>query len=304
MKTLIKVALVLVVLIVVVVGGAVYLGISSIDKIAKSAVERGGTYALGVPTTVQTVKVGLREGTVDLTGLAVANPPGYDGASFMTLATGGMMLDAASVGKPVIVLPRLTLAGLRLSLQKGSQGSNYQTILDHLKGLQGQSKPSDPNAPQTKFVINEVDIRDVIVSADLIGLPGQLSKVEVPIEQLRLTNVGTANGAGVDVAELASILLQSVIKAVVESGVQLPGDIAGELASRLGDLGGVGVEVIGKVGAGLEKAIGDTSGVVGAAGDAAKKAADDAAKKALEAADGLKRGIGDLIPGKKQPPPK
>ena len=76
MKTAIKIIAVLVVLLIVGVVGLVMFGLSQIDKIAKIAVEEGGTYALQVDTTVTEVDVNLTGGSATMTGLNIANPDG------------------------------------------------------------------------------------------------------------------------------------------------------------------------------------------------------------------------------------
>src|SRR5690554_6816935 len=87
-------AVVLVVVIAVVV--LVVVGVSQIDNLLKAGIERGGTYATGVSTTVDDVDVQLRKGTLDLSGLVLANPPGFDTPHFLALAETGMALNSGA----------------------------------------------------------------------------------------------------------------------------------------------------------------------------------------------------------------
>ena len=54
----------------------------------------------------------------------------------------------------------------------------------NLKKLEGESKPSQPSSSGgggKKFIVRQIDIRDVKVHVDLLPIGGQLSKVDVPI---------------------------------------------------------------------------------------------------------------------------
>ncbi|MDX1682749.1 MAG: hypothetical protein R3336_06495, partial [Phycisphaeraceae bacterium] len=63
---------ILLALVLLVVGIFIY-----IDSIAATAVERGGTYALGVDTRLADADVGIFAGEVTLDGLTVDNPEGF-----------------------------------------------------------------------------------------------------------------------------------------------------------------------------------------------------------------------------------
>ena len=97
MKTAIKIIAVLVVLLIVGGVGLVMFGLSQIDKIAKIAVEEGGTYALQVDTTVTEVDVNLTGGSATMTGLNIANPDGFDTSHFLALSDSSASVDLQSI---------------------------------------------------------------------------------------------------------------------------------------------------------------------------------------------------------------
>ena len=73
MRKLLRLVLLLVVLVAVAVGVALYY----VDSLAGTGIERGATYALGVPATVHEADVGLLGGTLRVDRLTVANPEGF-----------------------------------------------------------------------------------------------------------------------------------------------------------------------------------------------------------------------------------
>lgn len=292
-KKLVGLVFVLVALCVVAVVVAFY----SIDTIAKRAIESGGTYALGVPTTVKSASVGILGGTFSMSGLNVANPSGFGTSPFLSLGDAGVAVSFASLREPVVVLPRLSLENLNVSLEKKGGTANYNVILDNLKKLSSGNSSSKPSGgSEKKFVIQELSLKHINVGVDLLGAPGaigNLAKVTIPIDEVKLENVGQTGtgvgGTGVTMEQLTSIIVQAVLKAAADKGGGiLPAEILGELQgglANLGDLDKIGMKVLAdpkmleKLGAGQA-----TQAI-----EQGKKAVDDAAKKATDLIPGLKK---------------
>lgn len=283
------------VLVLVVVGVVVFV-FARVDAIAKMAIERGGTYALGVNTTVKSADVKVFSGEFAMSGLEVANPEGFGAPHFLTMGSAGVAVSLASLNKPIVELPRLSLEELDVRLERRPDGSNYGVILANLEKLKSPAKDTSPQASEKKLVIDELSIKNVKVSIDLLGLPGGSSRVTVPIGEIKLSQVGKTGkgvgGTGVTLDELAGIVVQAVMAATVDNaGGLLPGDVLGEMKGalgKLGDIGGMGAKVIGEVGGHVEK----IGGEVG-------KAAEQAAKEVQKGVEQIGEGLKGLIPGKK-----
>ena len=285
-KIAIGISIIVVLLVVVVVLGFVF-----IDTIAKSGIEKGGTYALGVETKVDSVSVGILSGQVGLSGLKVANPTGFKSAEFMRLGNAGAAVTASSLQKPIVELPSLSLSTIHVNLERSGGKSNYQAILDNLARVQAKTSQKKGDTSDKKFIIKDLTITDVKVHLDLLGIGGDLTALDVPIDKITLKNVGS-DGSGVDTAELTGIVVRAVLAAAVEKGGGLiPGDIAGEITSQLGKigkLGDIGVQAAGEV----TKSVTQIGNQVG-------KVVEGVGKEAEKAADRIKKGIDGLIPGKK-----
>jgi hypothetical protein len=271
---------------------ALVVGMFFIDAAAKKGIEAGATYALGVNTTLDSASVGIVSGKFGLSGLRVANAPGYPSDKFMSLGDGRVAVSLGSLMNDTIEIPSFSLDTIDMNLEKKEGKANYQVIMDNLAKL---SKPgTQPSKPAEgggkKLVIDELTIRKVKVRADLIGLG---APVTVPIEEIKLHNVGKTGsgvgGSGVTVGQLSSIIVQAVMAAAVENGGGLlPKDILGDLQGGLQQLGGlkdVGVQVVGKAG---EAAKDLSKNLQGVAEEGAKEL--DEAKKQLE-------GLKGLLPG-------
>jgi hypothetical protein len=261
-----------------------------IDSVAKNGIESGGTYAMGVNTSLTSASIGLTSGKFGLAGLTVDNPQGFEG-KFLKLGEGNVEVGLGSLMQDTVIVPRFALSDVELDLKRNATGANYNVILNNLKKLEStdKAKPAE-DKPGKQFKIGEVLITNVVVHLDLIGGPSGVTNLNIPIHEIRLTNVGS-DGSGVNIAELSSILLQAIIAAAVEKGGSLiPADVMGDLQGSLKQLSGladVGVEAVGKVGEQVTNLGGDLG-----------KSAGDALKGVQGAADSLNKGLGGLLDSK------
>ncbi len=294
MKLLIKLVGGLVVLLVVVAVAILF----AVDAVAKGAVERGATYALGVETTLASADVGIRKGEFGMEGLRVANPQGFTSDHFLTLGAGEVAVSLGTLRQETVELPRLILSTIDLRLEKSSAGSNYGVIVDHLKGLKkdgGDQTPDDEGGGK-RFVIREVVISDVNVEVELAPGGTGLTRMQVPIDEVRLTDVGTGGGAryGVRLSELTGVIVQALLSAAA-ANADLP-------AALIKDLGGSleGLESLAALGIDASFKSGDE--IISLVDEEAVKAL----KEATDAGEGLAdeigktiEGIGELFGGKK-----
>jgi len=293
---MIKKLVLLVVLLVVICIGAVVAAFFAIDSIAKRGIESGGTYALGVPTTLDSASVGILGGTFSMSGLKVSNPPGYGSSPFMSLGSGGVAVTLSSLREPVVQLPHLALNNLSVSLEKKGGTANYSVILGNLKKLSSGGSPKQSGGGEKKFVIRELSLKNIKIAVDLLGAPGavgNLAKVTIPIDEIRLENVGQTGtgvaGTGVTMEQLSSIIVQAVLKAAAEQGGGiLPAEILGELQgglANLGELDKLGMKVLADPKMLESLGAGKSAEVI----EQGKKAVDDAAKKVTDLIPGLKK---------------
>ena len=297
---------------------AVGIGIAlwRIDALTRRGIERGSTYALGVPTTLASADVQAFRGRLELDGLAIANPPGFPGPTFLTLGDGATSVALSTLRQNTIVIPELHLADIDVTLiRRPGEGSNYQVILDHLKQLGSAGKPRDPGGAEGKagdkrLIVNDLLLKSITIHYDpglggmvggggggqLAQAAGQLAKVTIPIDEIRLSDVGKTGsgvgGSGVTIGELAGIVVEAVLAAAAEKGGDLlPGDLLGDLRTQLAGLNFD--ELRGSITTTAGK-LGDTLRDIKSPEDL--KGALDEGKKEVEK---LTEGLKDLIPKKK-----
>jgi len=243
-KTLIK--LIVLLIVVLIAGGVV--GFIYIDSIAKAGIEKGGTYALGVDTTVDSADVEILAGEFSMKGLNVANPSGFDSPHFLNLKNGNVEVSLTTLMSDVVSMSQLKFGGLDVNLQKREGKTNYGTILDNLKRFESSDdkSPKEGDDAGKRFIVDKLVISKVNVHADLIPEGGELTKVELPIERIALKDVGKKEG-GLTLAELSKVVVQAVIEEIVKKGGDiLPAALIGDLRSQLAgltDLSAYGIDV-------------------------------------------------------------
>lgn len=282
-------AVVLVVVIAVVV--LVVVGMSQIDNLLKAGIERGGTYATGVSTTVDDVDVQLRKGTLDLSGLVLANPPGFDTPHFLALAETGMALNSGATDTKNLALASVTLSGIDVYLDKGQNPSNYNAILENLRRFESGDTPPPPEDDRFRVTIDSLVIEDVSVHlANMPGVSIVSRDVAVRVPRIELRDVGKDDP--MSMGEVIGLVVKTVLAASVEAGGNIiPGDVLGELQGGLGSLRSLsemGITGVGEFGKAIEGRLGEAGERAREALDEAKRAGENVRDSVQDSADRLK----------------
>jgi len=103
-KILIGIAAVVTVLVL-----AIVLLLGNIDKIVQGVLEDVGSELLGVPVKVSSVKIKLKSGSGQITGLTIANPKGYSAKNAFRMDMIRLGLNLGSLGKQPLVVDELNI---------------------------------------------------------------------------------------------------------------------------------------------------------------------------------------------------
>ncbi len=301
MKKAIKIVLIMVVVLVALVIGLVVFGLSKIDAIAKEVVERGGTYALQVDTTVDAVDVNLTSGEATMSALRIDNPAGFKTDHFLTLSDTSASVDMGSLRADTIRMPEIRLSGIDVILDKGADPSNYNTILENLRRFEsGQTQPPADQQGK-KMVIDSLVIEDINIHvANMPGLSLAVGDVAVHIPEITLEHVGEKES--MSPAQVVGLVVKTVLAAAVEAGGGIiPADVLGELGnglSGLSSLGEMGIDAISDLD--LEGAIGDVSEQINKAAGDVRDQIDKASKDVQDQIDDAANDIKGILGGKKK----
>jgi hypothetical protein len=298
MKKLIRIALALVVILIIVAGVIWY----SIDTIAKTAIEKGGTYALGVETSVESVNIRVLTGSASIYGMQVANPQGYPSPHLMRNGKIAVDVDGGTLREDTVVITLVEQESLDLRLDKKDGRYNVEEITDHLKSLgekdEGEPEPGDEPKPKEdkdkEFVVKKLIVRDVTVHID--GVPGS----PFHVDEVVLENVGK----DVSLDQLFAQVFPAVVGSVLKS---LPGDAAKLVVGLTGELAGAAEALGGQAAALFEDSLGNVDehlkAVTDTVGEATKglgEATKGVGEGAEGAGDAIKKGLEGLLGGEKK----
>jgi len=227
-----KALLVILVLLVAVLGGIWFY----LDRIAQAAVERGGTRALGVPVTVDSMALSPFSGRFGMDGFRVANPGGFSDQPVLRLDAGRVAVRLGSLFDEVVAVPEIMLDGLHVRLERNKQGTNLKRLLDNLDtGAPEEPATGDQAASgsQTRLQVDLLRIINAGASVDLGPEFGDRGQFDLELPPIELRNIGSGSN-GVTMEQLVDQVTRAVVREIEKSGArQFPDRIRRELSQRL-----------------------------------------------------------------------
>lgn len=270
------------------------------DVIVVETVTRVGTYLTGTEVTVDSFRSTVN-GTIELTGLKVANPPGYRNEHAFTLDRIYLSLVPGTLLDDRIEINEIAVSGMRVAYEPVLNGSNLQDIQDHLAAVTGgdegtAEKTADTKAPEggeeagKQVVIRLLTVNDYAVTLASAAIKTSFS---VPLPPVRMTDVGEGRPFADTMVLLYEEMLKSVFSVLNSAG--------GAVASAVGSAAraaGSGVSdvsnVVGNAARAAGSGVSDVSNAVGdAVGNAARAAGSGAVKSFKGVFDGLVGGAKD-----------
>jgi uncharacterized protein involved in outer membrane biogenesis len=260
---------VLVVLIVVLIAAEL-----ALDKVVLKGFNSAAPAALGVPATLDNATLSLVRGRASLEGLHIGNPPGFNTAGLLDLASVSVRLDNASLLTDTIVIKDIAIDGLVVTYEKGLFNSNLGALIESLSDDEKDQEAEEEKGeekPAKKVIIEKLTIIGSRMNFSITGAMGQ--SIPLPLPPITLTDLGKEKD-GLTVVEAIDRVLRAIAGATgtaIAGSSKLIGDAFGAVGDEAWAVGegavGVGTTVVGStVDAGKE--------VIGGAVDAGKAVGD------------------------------
>ena len=274
-----------------------------VDEVLGTAIEKAGSYAMGVDTQVGFVRLRVLRGDFRMNRFRIENPDAFDQPHFLTMHDATIAVDTGTLREPVVVVPELRLHDVAVSLEREGGQTNYGVVLANLKRFEkqnpeGTTPPAEEAGSDRRFIVNRITITDVDAYVEWNELAADETGLQLTIPQIVLENVGAENAKGVAMSELTDVILKAILGSIARYGGDLPGAMLSALKGGLGGLERVpGVVVSGLGGSAVEKVgemvggdVGDAiRGVGGSAAEGVGDAVDESAKGALQGLFGTKK---------------
>ncbi len=260
-KWIIRILVSVVVLLIVAVGVAW----AMVDSIAKTAVVKGGTYATGTTSTIDSLTLSLLKGQLTLNDLVIENPkgPGFAAPFAFKMGRFDLKLTPKSLLSDTVLVQDFAIEGMEVYIEQKGADNNLSIIIKHIQQLGGPkasapaeprptaaptATPGSPAAPgdedsKIRIKADRLLIKGVVAHVKT-PLPGQAGNITINVPTIEMLNLSTADGKGLTIAEIAGRILPAVVQGVIENGKGLiPADMAALLTTdiaaarqRLGDV--------------------------------------------------------------------
>jgi hypothetical protein len=237
LKTLIMIP----VFVVIAVIALAVVGLIYSDSLIKVGVETAGTQATGTNTTLKGANLSVMNGELSLSGLKIANPPGYQTGELVDIGKCTTAVDIQSLMSDTVVVKVVRIENLSMTIEQKGLNSNLGDILDQIKKLQSPSEKAPPTAekkPGKKVKVDLIELKDPVVRLKLLPIPGQTDVTELKLGTIKLENVTPDSKNPEMVATIFQKVLVALSEAVVKAGGQsLPGDLQKGLSQSVQSAG-------------------------------------------------------------------
>jgi AsmA family len=268
----------------VVAGLIAYLGL---DRILKSTVEKQSSASLKLSTTLNSARLSLFGGKVNLNRLRIASPQGFSAPHMLELGDVDLAVSYGQLRKDPIHVQSLTLNQPRLVIEQSKGALNFKKAMDRMPA-------SDRSAEKPiKLIIDELNMRDAQVVIHP-GLPGVRQEIVVPVPSIALKNVGSGRGSqnGAAIKDVAMVVIAALAGSAAESG-SLPPELKAILQLNVG-------QVAANLGAEAQKQI--AAAIPGELGNRLSKVAGDPQALAKDPTKVLEGEVGGILGGKSAQP--
>lgn len=270
---------------------AIYFGIGGLIK---TGVEKGGKWALDTETKLDSAHVNPLAGSLSLNGLSIANPPGFKQDPTFAVGSIAVAVDTGSLSGDTIKIDTIDILEPEIGLEITTGGTNFGKLLEIVKSKTGgeakPDQPADDGKPGKKMLIKKIRITKakLTVAQSVLMSTSQ----SVVLKDIELNDVGSESKPA-DFGAMLQQIFTAILNAAAENPeLKLPADLQnilkGDATKFVADLQKQADQL-------KDKVLGDAQKQV----DDIKKQGQDAVDEAKKKADELKEGLGGLLGGKK-----
>ncbi len=237
------------------------------NQMIKTGIETAGKKALNVGVSVDSVKLSLLQGKIDLAGVVVKNPEGYQFTDLLKLGSATVKVNAGSLFSDTIEIQNVMLDNMEIVIEQKGLTNNLHTVLDSLPRPDEKAESAKPGK---KVVVDLLEITNAKVNAKLLPIPGKADTVSFTLDKIEMKDLG--GDKKINIADLMAKIFSEISKSIAGKGAGvLPDDITGGLKNVLSG------ELLGEKG----------------------KAAAEAVQEATKSVEGVKEGLKGLFEKKK-----
>jgi hypothetical protein len=211
----------------VLVGGGIYLAYNSLDIIVKMALEHYGPQVTGASFKVGEVQLSIRDGRGTLRNIEIGNPAGFSSPRAARLGEIRVAIEPRTLTDPVVLLHELAVISPLITYERAKNATNLDAIQKNIEayiqrsGGPSESRPAEAKKGRRKFIIERLVIRGAKVTMTNPALRGQGVSFDLPDIDLR--DVGKRQGGATasEIGNLVTGVIQQRIAQKVVTNIDL-----------------------------------------------------------------------------------
>lgn len=214
------------VVVVVLIGGGVFLLFSNLDKIVETGIETAGTRTLGTPVEVGGVDLDLVGGAASIFDFSIANPVGFSNADMVSFDELSVAINLQDTSSERVHINSVVARSPFVLYETVDGKSNIDAVSSRFS-----SEPQESES-QIMLVIDSIVIENIKGTLNSSRLP---SDVDVDLGDIRLSNLeGYPNELAQQIMKpLLSQVGATAAKALVQATTELLGDAANQVGEQL-----------------------------------------------------------------------
>jgi hypothetical protein len=193
-----KFVVVLLVLALLVGAGLWYFVSFRLDSMIETRIEQAGSQSFGTRVSVGAVKTSIRDGSLEISEITVANPPGYRNATAFSLNNIEAAVDYGSRDIKRLVIDRPDIV-----IEELGGKTNFEQMLAELEGM--ETAPGDTGAAEPEIVIRHFRMNESRAAFESASLDRY---TDVEVDAIELNDIrGTPT-------EVARIIAREVVSEI------------------------------------------------------------------------------------------
>ncbi len=228
----------------------------TLGSIVEKAVNVAGPKALGVPVSVENIKLNPFLGDAAVENMIIGNPEEFKSDSLLELGNFVAGVNVASFFSDTVRVRNIEIRQPVITYEMTMKGSNIGAVTRKLKDKAAKKDKEEEKEEKTgkQPPAKKIAIKRLILSDAQIRLfaPGLSEPLTVPLSKIELTDIGTkTDGVPMDQAwlEIMQAIGEAVAKSVSESDEI--SDLGKNITSQLEQIGGDFSQEIDKLGTSL-----------------------------------------------------
>ncbi len=218
-----KIALVITIVIVAIIAILAILMVTNLDRIVKVAIERFGSDATGTTVHVGSVKIELSKGKGTVSGLTVANPPGFNSPHLFSLGSISITIEARTAASAAIVIDEVRITDPQVTYELNDKGQANVDIVRKNLNSAGSTKPAEEKnsrGKEKKLRIKRLVIENGTVAARITGLVDKSRTAT--LNRIELRDIGGSSGITPDQAarQVITAILSEASRQAAQAGAE------------------------------------------------------------------------------------